>query len=41
MGQVTNSAHIFNALSDTPGDVQDVDQLIQVGDVDLVLCTKI
>ncbi len=25
-----NSAQIFNALSDVPGDVQDVDQLIDV-----------
>ena len=25
-----NSAQIFNALSDVPGDVQDVDELIQV-----------
>jgi len=26
-----NSAQIFNALSDVPGDVQDVDELIEVG----------
>ena len=25
-----NSAQIFNALSDVPGDVQDVDELIEV-----------
>lgn len=25
-----NSAQIFNALSDVPGDVQDVDKLIEV-----------
>jgi len=29
-----NSAQIFNALSDVPGDVQDVDELIEV----LLLC---
>lgn len=28
--KLENSAQIFNALSDTPGDVEDVDQLLQV-----------
>ena len=28
--QLDNSAQIFNALSDVPGDVQDVDELIEV-----------
>lgn len=27
---VENSAQIFNLLSDVPGDVQDVDELLQV-----------
>jgi hypothetical protein len=31
-----NSAQIFNALSDVPGDVQDVDDLIQVRKLFLV-----
>jgi hypothetical protein len=26
-----NSAQIFNALSDIPGDVEDVEQLLEVG----------
>ncbi len=30
MRQLENSAQIFNALSDVPGDVQDVDELINV-----------
>ena len=28
-----NSAQIFNALSDVPGDVQDVDELIEVNTI--------
>jgi len=27
---VENSAQVFNLLSDVPGDVQDVDELLQV-----------
>lgn len=30
--KLENSAQIFNALSDTPGDIEDVDQLLQVKD---------
>ena len=30
MKTLDNSAQIFNALSDVPGDVQDVDELIEV-----------
>ena len=30
LSQYDNSAQIFNALSDVPGDVQDVEELIEV-----------
>lgn len=33
-----NSAQIFNALSDIPGDIEDVEQLLQVY---LIICYKL
>lgn len=34
--QLENSAQIFNALSDIPGDIDDVDQLFRVSKVQII-----
>jgi len=39
--QLENSAQIFNALSDIPGDIDDVDQLFNVCFFDIILETFI
>ena len=36
-----NSAQIFNALSDVPGDVQDMDQLIEVRNLKIKLVSLV